>query len=321
MTNQDPPPGGDDQNRPDDENRPDDLPPDRPPSEMGPPMPPPPPDAVPPSTGGAAPPPGGVPPMGAYGAPPPGGQPPPPTAGPTGPGAQPDIGAGFSWAWSKFQANAAPLVVSTLIIGALAVVAYLIVYLPLLAVVGGGGGGEISVDPVTGELTGFSTGPGFIVTTLVSAIGFFALFIVIQGIGSNLVRMSLKIADGEEVSVGDLFTFPRGGTTFVTALLLALGTTIGYLLCFLPGLIFAWGAAFTFAFFYDQNLAPVDAIKASFTLFKNNLGPAILTVLLGGLVASAGVLACFVGVVVSAPLAQLFIVHQYRSMTGGQVAA
>ncbi|GAA2070270.1 hypothetical protein GCM10009821_04050 [Aeromicrobium halocynthiae] len=314
MTNQDPPPG-------DDQNRPDDLPPGRPPSEMGPPLPPPPPDAVPPSTGGAAPPPGGVPPMGGYGAPPPGAQPPPPPPGtPTGPGGQPDIGAGFSWAWAKFQANAAPLVVSTLIIGALAVVAYLIVYLPLLAIVGGGGS-EISVDPVTGEITGFSAGPGFFVTTLVSAIGLFALFIVIQGVGSNLVRMSLKIADGEEVAVGDLFTFPRGGSTFVTAILLALGTAVGYLLCFLPGIVFAWGAAFTFAFFYDKGLAPVDAIKASFTLFKDNLGPAILTVLLGGLVASAGVLLCFVGVIVSAPIAQLFIVHQYRSMTGGRITA
>lgn len=316
MTNQDPPPGGDDQNRPDDG-----LPPDRPPSEMGPPMPPPPPDAVPPSTGGAAPPPGGVPPMGGYGAPPPGSPPPPPPPPPGGPaGAQPDIGAGFSWAWAKFQANAVPLVVSTLIIGALAAVAYLIVYLPLLALVGGGGG-EISVDPVTGEITGFSTGPGFIVTTLVGAIGLFVLLIVVQGIGSNLVRMALKIADGEEVAVGDLFSFPRGSTTFVTALLLALGTAVGYLLCFLPGILFAWGAAFTFAFFYDKGLAPVDAVKASFSLFKDNLGPAILTVLLGGLIASAGVLLCFVGVLVSAPIAQLFIVHQYRSITGGRIAA
>ena len=315
MTTQDPPPGGDDQNRPDD-----DLPPDRPPSEMGPPLPPPPPDAVPPSTGGAAPPPGGVPPMGGYGAPPPGAQPPPPG----GPSTSPDIGAGFSWAWAKFQANAAPLVISTLIIGALAAAAYLIIYIPLLALAGGGGGGgEIRVDPVTGEITGgvFDPGAGFLVTTLVTALALFALFIVIQGIGSNIARMGLKIADGETVTVGDLFTFPRGSTTFVTAFLLALGTAVGYVLCFLPGIAFAWGAAFTFLFFYDRNLAPVDAIKASFTLFKENLGPALLTVLLGGLVASAGALLCLVGIIVSAPVAQLFIVHQYRSMTGGQVAA
>lgn len=277
-----------------------DLPP--PPPGNQPPAGPPPGDTPPPPPpGGSYPPPpgGGYPPNGGYGAPQPSGG--------------FDIGAGFSWAWKKFTENAATLIISTLIIFVLASIPYLAVYIPLIA---SAGSAEYNLE--TGEITG--GGPGFVLTLLIMAVAFFLLFLVVQTLGSNLIRMTLSIADGHKPSIGELFSFPRGGATFVTALLLALGTGVGILLCYLPGLLFIWLTAFTFYFFYDRGLSPVDSIKASFGFFRDNIGPAIVIVLLAGLVGGAGAIACGVGVLVTYPLAQLFTAHQYRSITGGTIA-
>ncbi|WP_375003226.1 hypothetical protein [Aeromicrobium sp. CTD01-1L150] len=302
MSPQDPPPGGPDQ-------------PNQPPAGGTPPPPPPPPGGTPP------PPPGGTPP------PPPGGPQPPPPGGGVPPGGygppaprDPDIGAGFSWAWAKFQQNAATLILSTLILFAIAFFAYLLIYVPLVAA-GALSSGPTTYDPYTNTYE--TSGPsGFAVFLIIVGVVLlvFLLAILLQGLGSNLVRMSLLIADGGQPEISDLFRFPRGAATWTTAILLALGTGIGVLLCFIPGIIFAWGAAFTYFIFYDREVSPVEAIKGSFALFRDRFGPALVAVLLGGLVAGAGSLACGIGVIVTAPIGQLFIAHQFRSLTGGHIA-
>ena len=257
------------------------------------------------------PPPGNEPPAG----PPPGSTPPPPPPG--GYGAPPprggfDVGAGFSWAWQKFQQNAAALVVSTLVVGLIGAALYFVVYLPFVLTSGP------SFDVETGQ---YDSGPSFVTRQLVTGLAILVAGVPAQALASNLVRMVLTICDGGTVSVGDLFRFTRGvGPTLLTALLLSVGSALGYVLCFLPGIVFGFGAAFTFYFFHDRGLSPVESITASFGLFGRNFGAAIVIVLLAGIVGGAGIIVCCVGLLVSAPIAQLFTAHQFRSITGGAIA-
>jgi uncharacterized membrane protein len=243
--------------------------------------------------------------------PPPGPPPaaPPPNHPPAG-GDGFDVGRSFAWAWAKFQQNAATLIVSVLITAVLAAIPYFAVYVPLIA-----GGDDITIDSQTGDIS--TGGPGFLATLFFLGIAAILASLVYQVLGSNLIRMCLSIADGNKPAIGELFSFPRLVPVVITAVILAVAVGVGIMLCYLPGIVIGFVTAFTFHTFHDQDLEPVEAIKASVKLFTDNLGPAIVIVLLGGLVSGVGAIACGIGVLVTAPIGLLFIAHGYRSISGG----
>ena len=70
----------------------------------------------------------------------------------------------------------------------------------------------------------------------------------------------------------------------------------------------------------DRNTPPIDAIKASFEITKNNFVPVILALLVIYAILFVGALACGIGLIVAMPVAALFLVYTYRKLTGGQVA-
>jgi uncharacterized membrane protein len=106
----------------------------------------------------------------------------------------------------------------------------------------------------------------------------------------------------------------------LTSLIVSVVTWVGLLLCYLPGLAFGLFAAFTLYFVLDRQQGPIAAIKSSFALVKANFGHALVAVLLAGLVSSAGVLACGIGIIFSVPFAMLLHVYTYRFLSGGTVA-
>jgi uncharacterized membrane protein len=77
---------------------------------------------------------------------------------------------------------------------------------------------------------------------------------------------------------------------------------------------------FTVVAMLDRNLSPVDAVKFSFELTKNNVGNAIVALLVMYAIALVGAALCYVGLIVAAPVAALFQVYTYRRLSGGQVA-
>jgi uncharacterized membrane protein len=97
-------------------------------------------------------------------------------------------------------------------------------------------------------------------------------------------------------------------------------TFVGYLLFIVPGLIVAFLAWFTLPFAIDRSLRPVEALKASFSTVKNHFGDSLLAFIVQAVVAVAGVFACYVGVLVTGPLALLIQTYAYRRLSGGQVA-
>lgn len=295
-------------------------PPPGPPPGYGPPQGPPPGYGPPPG-----PPPGYGPPQPGYGAPPPpppGYRPPPPGYGPPQPGYPPppgypphpgqpfDVGDAFSWAWNKFTKNAVPLIVAVVVYGAIAALVY------GLVLVSTGGFNTNTADVGGGYGASFTAGLGTVGTIVLEIVSFaygtFAQAATLSGI--------LDIADGRPVSIGSFFKPRNFGGVIVAALLVGVFSAIGYLLCFIPGVIFTFFAMFTIAFVIDRGLPAFDALKASFTTVRSNIGGALLSWLVQFLVVLAGAFACGIGLIVAAPVTLLIQGYTYRRLSGGPIA-
>ncbi|BBZ58919.1 DUF2189 domain-containing protein [Mycolicibacterium monacense] len=311
-------------------------------------QPPPPPGNYPPPPQGGyppPPPPGGYPPpptQGGYPPPPPGGYPPPPPpqggyppppqgnyppAGyPVGPqGGYPPAGFGpggysvgeaFSWAWNKFGKNAVPLLVATLAYGLIIIVIQALTNTLSAA-----------VDP--GDSTNYmSDGSGFEFSytidspagIIVAFIGWLISLVVAAAVQSAYLGGMLDIADGREVSIGSFFRPRNIGSVIIAGLIVGVITTVGFLLCVIPGLIASIMLMFTVVSLLDRNLAPIEAVKTSFDISKGNFGSVFLAWLVMVVTVFVGALLCGVGLLVAAPVATLILVYTYRVLTGGQVA-
>ena len=279
----------------------------------------------PPGPGGYGPPPGPPP---SYGAPPPpppsygapqGGYPAQPGYGPPPGGTTPaqfNIGEAVSWAWNTFTKNAVALIVPVLIFA---------VVLGILGVVAG------VVPALLGESTNNTytdaygnTYGGTVVTYgaasyAVLAVGYILIFVVAIYLAAALLTGCLDIADGKPVSIGSFFKPRNLGPAYLTAIVVGVGTSIGSILCIVPGLIFAFLAQFAIAYVIDRSLSPIDAIKASIATARANVGSSIISFLVQYAIVLVGELACGVGLLAAMPVALLVQVYTYRKLSGGQV--
>jgi hypothetical protein len=171
--------------------------------------------------------------------------------------------------------------------------------------------------------------------------------IVVQvwlGIGLSLAF--LKIARGEPVAFDEVF---RGGRfvltiilayiVFVLALAVPIGLataviTAGFLvmenqliacvLLFLvvstvAGLFVVYVTARLIMYFYliiDRNVGVIDSLRQSWALCRNALATITLVFFLQLAIGLAGLLACFVGLIVAAPLMSLLLPVTYVALTG-----
>ena len=273
-----------------------------------------------PHGGYGAPPP---PPGWGYPPPPPGGYPPPPPPGggyaPPPPGygvSRYSIGEGLSWAWQKFTKNPVPLIVATLVFWLIGVA---LNYLLGLA--------TDAVSPET--ITAYDSGDGLIETTTRITTGaglaVFLLGAVVQILVKGAIASAgygglLDIANGDKVSVGSFFRPRNIVAVVVAALIVDILTIFGLVLLILPGLavlLFTWFSAVAIV---DRNLSPIDGIRASFDIVKANFGQVLLAALTFLALQLVGLLLCVVGLLVTIPVAYLFMVYTYRKLSGGTVA-
>ena len=293
----------------------------------------------PPPGGGYPPPPGGYPPppqQGGYPPPPsPGGYPPPPQQGgypPPPPGGVPapgyggygtqqpefNIGEGFSWAWKKFTDNAVPLIVSTLIYGAIVGVLYGIIYGLAFALAPD----SVSTYDSYGGGFEYSTSASFgVASLLVLIVGGLLLFVVIAAIQSAYIGGVLDIANGQQVTIGSFFKPRSIGNVIIATLIMGILTSIGYVLCVVPGLAVAILTFFAVIAVIDRNLSGIDGIKASYEVVKANFVQVLLVWLSAAAIATVGALVCLVGLFVAIPVATLLQVYAWRRLSGGDVAA
>ncbi len=265
--------------------------------------------------GGYTPPPANQPPVDPYagqaGAYPP--PPPPPPYDPTVPGMnapQPlSVGAALSYSWTKFTQNIGPLVVVVLV----AFLAFGILYGIGIALGSAVGGASYSGDSSVGFAFG---GVSAVLLYAFLALGYVAMMIISLG----LMRATLDITAGRPVSFQSVFNFSDLGGALVTAIVVGLATAIGSMLCYLPGIVIAFFTMYAILFSLDKKMPVMDAVKASFEMVKNNVGPSILILLVAGLIAGVGGAVCGIGALVTYPMAMIMLAYAYRYLQGEPIA-
>ena len=263
-----------------------------------------PPDAPPPPP--PPPPPGGMPPGGGM---------------PMGGANQPAEGAAaIKYGWEKFKANWGDILVPVLIGFAVVVVLEIIGFVIFGAITSGTercvNFGTTSAGRVCGtESVGLIPtlfGIAFLMTLIF--IGQFVLNLIV-------IRGSLLLIKGEKLSTAQLISMENLGPYAVASVIVALLAGVGILLCVLPGLAVLFFTHFYGYFVVDKKLAPMDAIKASVELVKDNIGPVAIFFLLSWVVMLVGQAACGIGVIVAWPVVVIATGYMYKRLQGEPVAA
>jgi uncharacterized membrane protein len=260
----------------------------------------PPPDPNTPTSG--LPPYGSVPPPeGGYPPPPYGGYPPAPPGGATPYNASDAIGYG----WRKFKENAGPMVLATLLVAAVSIALSFI-------------SEQIAPSPSfvssdgTFEFDGGGLGASLVAQPVV---GVFAYIFI-----AMLTKGALDVVDGKKFDIGRAFGALNFGKVLLAGLLISIVSNIGFLLCVIPGLIFAIFAYFTMFFVIDTDQDPVQSILSSFKLVGENFGQALLSGLLAALVLIGGALLCLVGLLAAFPIITIAGAYAFRRFQGQPVA-
>lgn len=213
--------------------------------------------------------------------------PPPPSFGSPAPGSSPDVGAALSYGWNKFTQNIGPLLLAFIIPG---VASFIL-----------NSFGSFVIRSFFGQIL-FS-----IIATVVNA-----------ALGIGIYRVALQITAGEPADLGKAFTYDRWGEWIVFSIVYGLMIGIGLALCVLPGIVLLYMFALAPYFFLDKNMDLGSALTAARTASsEKGLGfPVLLCIIVGVL----GLVACFIGVFVTAPLAYVAVAYLYRYAVGQPVA-
>ena len=206
-------------------------------------------------------------------------------------GAPLSVGDGMSWAWSKFKENALILIVG----------------MGLWTVLS-----NFTIDAhynINGEEHGFGlVGPSG--TYIAFAIGLFASIVT--------THMALKVATGRPLTWSDLFTFPNFGASLLAAFLTGIATSVGSLLCVVPGVIAAFLFHYAVYFTVDKGMDGIAGMKASWATLSSHVGELFPFALTGAGLYLVGAITV-IGWLVTVPLVMLLSAYSYVRIQGYDV--
>jgi hypothetical protein len=214
------------------------------------------------------------------------------------------VGPAFSYGLAKFQAHAREI----LFAGFICLVGYLV----LLALVF-----SIEVFGMFGSLeTKGGIGLFLIAIPIMLIIPFVGLWLMQMVI----IRGSLMIVNGQTpLTLGRMFSLDRIGPFALGAVLVSVLACIGFVFCYIPGLIFLFFAGYWAYFLIGKQLSPIDAIRSSFSLVWANFGTQLVFAFASFLVIWLGSL-CYFGLIVALPVVVIAQGYMWRRMQGEPVA-
>ncbi len=215
--------------------------------------------------------------------------PPPPPYGalPPSPGG-PDVGTALSYGWTKYQENVGPLI------------AIIVIPFAIQLVLGG---------------IGFALRSTIVLYALVQILSFVVSMAALLGI----TRAALMLTTGEPIDFAKVFQYDRWAEWIVFAIVYGLIVGIGLALCVIPGLFAIAFFGLAPFYFVDGRMTVGQALTASreAASSKGLALPVLLSVIVGFL----GIIACFVGVLITYPVAFIAVAYLYRYSVGQPVAA
>lgn len=236
-------------------------------------------------------------------------------------GSQPaEASAAIKYGWEKFKEHwgeiIVALIVGFVILAALMVVA-IIVFVSITATDGGSCSGRIG----DGTFRCSANGPGLVVTWIARALLQAVFFLASAAIQLFVIRATLMILRGEKLEAAKIMSMEHIGPYAIAALIVSAMVFVGTVFCILPGIIVAFMTHFYGYFVIDKDMAPMDAIKASFNLIKDNLGAMVVFYLLSLAVIIVGAIPCGLGLIVAWPVVVIATGYMYKRLQGEPVAA
>lgn len=150
----------------------------------------------------------------------------------------------------------------------------------------------------------------------VPILGWIVGFVLMGG----LDYMLLKRIRGERVMIGDVFAgFNRAFLDLTMAGLVKwLLTTIGLILCILPGIYLAVGYVFALPLVIDKQMDFWTAMEVSRRVVHEHWFSVFALVMVLVLVAFAGFLLCGIGALISVPVASAALMYVYEDLFGSR---
>lgn len=233
--------------------------------------------------------------------------PPPPAARPADPDAWAaqiiasgrviDIGSCISRAWTLWKANLGLLIGASLLMGLLV-----------------GGIGMVLSLAVRIPL-GMRTWPGILGGMAANMLWSFLTGGAMMG---GLFHLNLKLIRGEPARLGDVFAgfrqaFGRLTGTYILSLLLIY---LGLAFCLVPGIYLGVAWMFALPLIMDTPLGVWQALELSRKVVTRQWWILFALALLAGLIAAAGIIACCIGILFTAPLMYTILMYAYDDLFG-----
>lgn len=157
------------------------------------------------------------------------------------------------------------------------------------------------------------------------------LVMVVAGISAGLLagpmvvgymRMIERETRGESVQIGDVFRgFDDFVPAFVAGLISALVVSLGFMLCFIPGLLVMALPPVALFLVARGERDGVAAFSQAWSIVTKNLGSAFFCSLVLGVVGSLGFLLCWVGALLTLPLSTIGSYYMARQLVGDEPVA
>lgn len=171
--------------------------------------------------------------------------------------------------------------------------------------------------------------PSFIADELSKAGDNFAILSLLFGLASfgigivtsiGIISIALKFINQQKPRVAEVFTTYRYFFRYcVASVLFSLMVMLGLIFLIIPGLILAIRCGMYGYFIIDQNLGPVDALKASFRITKGKWWSLTSIYLTLGLINLVGFLALLVGYLFTYMVAAIAVAYVYKVLVAGEV--
>jgi len=130
----------------------------------------------------------------------------------------------------------------------------------------------------------------------------------------------LRLVRGHSPDVGDAFAgFTMAYAQLTLAYIVsAFLTSLGFLFCILPGIYLAVAWIFTLPLVIDKRMDFWEAMEVSRKVVTREWWSVLLLAIVAGLVSVAGIMACCVGILVTAPIGFGTLVYAYEDIFGAQ---
>ena len=133
----------------------------------------------------------------------------------------------------------------------------------------------------------------------------------------GLTSFSLRAHDNiETVTIGDLWNPDPVWRYLGAYLLILLIVIVGFILLVIPGIIASLGLSFATYLVIDRGMQPVASIKESWRITKGHKWQLFLLLVSLMLLNILGLIALFVGILVTIPITWLAVTHAYRTLSG-----